>query len=81
MLKFIRHGEQGVAEGEVKQFPKKHLGDLSNITQCHKCGGPLRGGTYQGERVKVCTPCLQVYKQPNSKIDDNGNLKEQGAIK
>jgi len=65
--------EQGVAEGEVVQFPKKHKGDLDKVQDCPKCGGDLQGGTYMGHKVKVCMPCKQVYLPPNSGIDQKGN--------
>ena len=64
---------QGVAEGEVVQFPKKHKGDLSDTHDCPKCGGDLQGGKYMGHEVKVCMPCKQVYLPPNSGIDQQGN--------
>ena len=70
--------KQDVAEGEVKQFPKKHTGDLDDVHDCVKCGGDLQGATYQGHRVKVCVPCKQVYLPPNSGIDQKGNkISEQ----
>ena len=70
--------KQGVAEGEVKHFPKKHTGDLDDVHDCVKCGGDLQGATYQGHRVKVCVPCKQVYLPPNSGIDQKGNkISEQ----
>ena len=68
---------KGVAEGEVKQFPKKHRGDLEDTHLCVKCGGDLQGGTYMGHRVKVCQPCKQVYLPPNSGIDQQGNKVEE----
>ena len=72
--------EQGVAEGEVKQFPKKHRGDLEDTHSCVKCGGDLQGGTYMGHKVKVCIPCKQVYLPPNTGIDQRGNkVDEQGV--
>jgi len=72
--------EEGVAEGEVKTFPKKHRGDLDSTHSCVKCGGDLQGGTYMGHKVKVCIPCKQVYLPPNSGIDQQGNkIKEQGV--
>jgi GNAT superfamily N-acetyltransferase len=72
--------EQGVAEGEVVPLGKKHRGDLDSINSCSKCGGKLEGGTYMGQRIKVCLPCKQVYLPPNSGIDQQGNkIKEQGV--
>lgn len=72
--------DEGVAEGEVKQFPKKHRGDLEDTHSCVKCGGDLQGGTYMGHKVKVCQPCKQVYLPPNTGIDQRGNkVDEQGA--
>ena len=72
--------EQGVAEGDVVQFPKKHKSDLENTHSCVKCGGDLQGGTYMGHKVKVCMPCKQVYLPPNTGIDQRGNkVDEQGV--
>jgi hypothetical protein len=68
--------QQGVAEGEVVPLGKKHRGDLDSVNSCPKCGGDLQGGTYMGQRVKVCQPCKQVYLPPNSGIDQQGNLNE-----
>ena len=69
-----------VAEGEVKQFLKKHRGDLEDTHSCVKCGGDLQGGTYMGHKVKVCIPCKQVYLPPNTSIDQRGNkVDEQGV--
>ena len=68
-----KRGEQGVAEGDVVKFPKKHKGDLSDTHDCPKCGGDLQGGKYMGHQVKVCMPCKQVYLPPNSGIDQKGN--------
>lgn len=69
-----------VMEGEVVTFPKKHRGDLDDVHECVKCGGDLQGGTYMGQRIKVCVPCKQVYLPPNSDIDQNGNkIAEQGV--
>jgi hypothetical protein len=65
--------EQGVAEGEVVAFPKKHRGDISDMHSCPKCGGDLQGGKYMGHAVQVCMPCKQVYLPPNSGIDQQGN--------
>jgi hypothetical protein len=71
---------QGVAEGEVVPLGKKHRGDLDSVNSCSKCGGKLEGGTYMGQRIKVCLPCKQVYLPPNSGIDQQGNkIKEQGV--
>ena len=70
--------EQDVAEGEVVPLGKKHRGDLDSVNSCSKCGGKLEGGTYMGQRIKVCQPCKQVYLPPNSGIDQQGNkIKEQ----
>jgi GNAT superfamily N-acetyltransferase len=70
--------EQGVAEGDVVQFPKKHASNLDDVHECVKCGGDLQGGTYMGQRIKVCIPCKQVYLSPNSNIDQQGNkISEQ----
>jgi hypothetical protein len=78
----IRHGEQGVAEGEVVGFPKKHRGDISNMHSCPKCGGDTQGGKYQGHEVQVCMPCKQVYLPPNSGIDQQGNkIENEGKDK
>ena len=72
--------KQGVAEGEVVPLGKKHRGDLDSVNSCSKCGGKLEGGTYMGQRIKVCQPCKQVYLPPNSGIDQQGNkIKEQGV--
>jgi hypothetical protein len=69
----------GVAEGEIVPLGKKHRGDLDSVNSCSKCGGKLEGGTYMGQRIKVCQPCKQVYLPPNSGIDQQGNkTKEQG---
>ena len=71
---------QGVVEGEVVPLGKKHRGDLDSINSCSKCGGKLEGGTYMGQRIKVCLACKQVYLPPNSGIDQQGNkIKEQGV--
>ena len=71
---------EGVAEGEVVPLGKKHRGDLDSINLCSRCGGKLEGGTYMGQRIKVCQPCKQVYLPPNSGIDQQGNkIKEQGV--
>jgi hypothetical protein len=68
------------AEGEVVPIGKKHRGDLEDTHSCPKCGGDLQGGTYMGQRVKVCQPCKQVYLPPNSGIDQKGNkIGEQGV--
>ena len=69
-----------VAEGEVVPLGKKHRGDLDSVNSCSRCGGKLQGGTYMGQRIKVCQPCKQVYLPPNSGIDQQGNkIKEQGV--
>ncbi len=73
--------QQGVAEGDVVAFPKKHKGDLEDTHSCVKCGGDLQGGTYMGHKVKVCIPCKQVYLPPNSGIDQKGNKIKESAIK
>ena len=65
--------KQGVAEGEIVPLGKKHRGDLDSVNSCSKCGGKLEGGTYMGQRIKVCQPCKQVYLPPNSGIDQQGN--------
>ena len=71
---------QGVTEGEVVPLGKKHRGDLDSVNSCSRCGGKLEGGTYMGQRIKVCQPCKQVYLPPNSGIDQQGNkIKEQGV--
>ena len=71
---------QGVAEGDVVPLGKKHRGDLDSVNSCSKCGGKLEGGTYMGQRIKVCQPCKQVYLPPNSGIDQQGNkTNEQGV--
>ena len=73
-------GGEGVAEGDVVPLGKKHRGDLDSVNSCSKCGGKLQGGTYMGQRIKVCQPCKQVYLPPNSGIDQQGNkIKEQGV--
>jgi hypothetical protein len=55
--------EQGVAEGDVVQFPKKHPYEL--LTNCPKCGGPLQGGKDEKGRLKLCMPCMNIYRAPN----------------
>ena len=77
---YTQAGHQGVAEGEVVAFPKKHKGDLEDTHSCVKCGGDLQGGTYMGHKVKVCMPCKQVYLPPNSNIDQQGNPIKEGTI-
>jgi len=66
-------GDDGLDEGEVVAFPKKHRGDITNMHTCPKCGGDTHGGKYQGHQVQVCIPCKQVYLPPNSGIDQQGN--------
>jgi len=74
----LKRTKQGVAEGDVVQFPKKHASNLDDVHECVKCGGDLQGGTYMGQRIKVCIPCKQVYLSPNSNIDQQGNkISEQ----
>ena len=76
----VEQGQQGVTEGEVVPLGKKHRGDLDSVNSCSKCGGKLEGGTYMGQRIKVCQPCKQVYLPPNSGIDQQGNkIKEQSV--
>lgn len=79
-MMLMKRGEQGVAEGDVVAFPKKHRGDLEDTHDCPKCGGDLQGGTYMGHKVKVCMPCKQVYLPPNSGIDQKGNKIENENI-
>ena len=55
--------KQGVAEGEVVQFPKKHPYEL--LTKCPECGGPLQGGKDEKGRLKLCMPCMNIYRAPN----------------
>ena len=55
--------EQGVVEGEVVQFPKKHPYEL--LTKCPECGGPLQGGKDEKGRLKLCMPCMNIYRAPN----------------
>lgn len=79
-INLIESAQAGVAEGEVVPLGKKHRGDLDSVNSCSKCGGKLEGGTYMGQRIKVCLPCKQVYLPPNSGIDQQGNkIKEQGV--
>ena len=56
-------GDKGVAEGEVVQFPKKHPYEL--LTKCPECGGPLQGGKDEKGRLKLCMPCMNIYRAPN----------------
>ena len=65
--------KQGVAEGEVKQFPKKHPYEL--LTNCPKCGGPLQGGKDEKGRLKLCMPCMNIYRAPNQQGVAEGSDK------
>jgi hypothetical protein len=60
--KFDSFGQQGVAEGEVVPFPKKHPYEL--LTNCPKCGGLLQGGKDEKGRLKMCIPCMTLYRAP-----------------
>ena len=62
--------EQGVAEGEVVAFPKKHPYEL--LTKCTKCSGPLQGGRDEKGRMKMCVPCLTIYRAPNQQGVEEG---------
>ena len=55
-------GMSGVAEGDVVPFPKKHPYEL--LTNCPKCGGSLQGGKDEKGRLKMCIPCMTLYRAP-----------------
>ncbi len=55
--------DKGVVEGDVVQFPKKHPYEL--LTNCPKCSGPLQGGQDEKGRLKLCMPCMTIYRAPN----------------
>ena len=56
--------EQGVAEGDVVQFPQKHPWYAAKT--CPKCEGSLVGGKTAEGRVKYCMGCGTVYPEPNT---------------
>ena len=66
--------QPGVAEGEVVQFPKKHPYEL--LTKCPECGGPLQGGKDEKGRLKLCMPCMNIYRAPNQQGVAEGHLEE-----
>jgi hypothetical protein len=53
--------KQGVAEGDVVPFRKKEKPKAKPV-HCPKCGNEMQGGKIDGERVKVCVPCLTYIK-------------------
>lgn len=55
--------EKSVSEGDVVQFPKKHPYEL--LSNCTKCGGPLQGGKDEKGRLKLCIPCMKIFRAPN----------------
>ena len=66
--------QQGVAEGEAVPFPKKHPYEL--LTNCPKCGGSLQGGKDEKGRLKMCIPCMTLYRAPIQQ----GVAKGQGQL-
>jgi hypothetical protein len=46
----------------VVPFPKKHPYEL--LTNCPKCGGLLQGGKDEKGRLKMCIPCMTLYRAP-----------------
>lgn len=52
-----------VSEGDVVQFPKKH--PYETLTDCTKCGGELQHGKDKEGKLKICVPCMTIYRAPN----------------
>jgi hypothetical protein len=71
--------KEGVAEGDVVQFPKKHPYEL--LTNCPKCGGPLQGGKDEKGRLKLCMPCMNIYRAPNQQGVAEGVEQVEEAVK
>ena len=72
--------KQGVAEGEVVQFPQKHPWYAAKT--CPKCEGSLVGGKTAEGRVKYCMGCGTVYPEPNTnKGVAEGEEDPQSVIK
>ena len=74
--------EQGVAEGDVVQFPQKHPWYAAKT--CPKCEGSLVGGKTAEGRVKYCMGCGTVYPEPNTntgvaEADDKKEWQKQNA--
>ena len=63
--------EHAIDEGNVVDFPKKHPYEL--MTDCPKCGGQLQGGRDEKGRLKLCMPCMALYRAPNQHGDDHLN--------
>ena len=59
---FDNDAKKDVAEGDVVPFPKKHPYEL--LTNCPKCGGSLQGGKDEKGRLKMCIPCMTLYRAP-----------------
>jgi hypothetical protein len=62
---------EGVVEGDVVPFPKKHPYEL--LTNCPKCGGLLQGGKDEKGRLKMCIPCMTLYRAPIQQGMTEGN--------
>ena len=59
-----------VKEGTVVDFPKKHEFH-DKLTHCPKCKGELQGAKIEnGERVKVCVPCLKIFHNRTAESTD-----------
>jgi hypothetical protein len=68
-------GEESVTEGDVVQFPKKHPYEL--LTNCPKCDGPLQGGKDEKGRLKLCMPCMNIYRAPNQQDVAEGSTSKE----
>ena len=71
---FDNDAKKDVAEGDVVPFPKKHPYEL--LTNCPKCGGSLQGGKDEKGRLKMCIPCMTLYRAPIQQ----GVAEGQGSI-
>jgi cytidyltransferase-like protein len=67
-----------VTEGEVIPFPKKEKPRAKPV-HCPKCGGEMQGGKMDGQRVKVCVPCL-TYIKDNSVDEAATDIKHRTLV-
>jgi hypothetical protein len=66
-----------MAEGDVVQFPKKH--PYEQLTNCKKCGGTLQDGKDKEGKLKICVPCMTIYRAPNQPNVDEGVITQHDA--
>jgi hypothetical protein len=66
-----------LGEGDVVQFPKKH--PYEQLTNCKKCGGTLQDGKDKEGKLKICVPCMTIYRAPNQSNVDEGVITQHDA--